>query len=462
MTQFQLREFQEPGYGQLVAQKRHLLLYRPGLGKTVVCTKAMYDLSCRKILIVCPKNAIKVWENHIRAWFDGLDVVTGKITDDTETSFHIWRWRRRSNNAEKRRALWRSIDTGAKVNIWITTYAGFVRDYDHFVHAYDCIILDEAKRIRDRRSLAFQHLQPICRAILERNGCIWPLTGTPGYIPDHFWTMFNLIEPKHFGSYWRFVEAFYVTIKGPFGNKELVAFKNQDSWFDLLRRKASIVTKKDVGHQETIRAAKYAELTDVQAQYLKEYEENMFAVIGDRIDIAQTSLVQTVKYRQLLCCPAIIDPNFGVGGAIQDLCEGFREGDHDPHCVIFVPFTESFGPFIRYLSECGYKDVQTLQGGLDPDEQERRITTWRQSRVPILVSISYAQAFSLEPAEECFFIGRSYDPDENEQAEERLNRLTTPYAVTAHYYLFEGTYDEQQFQILDMKSNTKRKVMPQK
>jgi SNF2 family DNA or RNA helicase len=274
--------------------------------------------------------------------------------------------------------------------------------------------------------------------------------------------MFNLIDPGKFGSYWRFVEAFYVTQKNHFGGKELLAFKNQDSWFDLLRRKASIVTKSDIGHTETIRAAKYAELTDVQAKYLQEYEENMFAVIDDRIDIAQTSLVQSVKYRQLLCCPAIIEPSFGVGGALEDLVEGFKEGDHDPHCVIFTPFTESFSHFRKYLAEAGYKDVQTLQGGMDPDEQERRITTWRQSRVPILVSISYAQAFSLEPAEECFFIGRSYDPDENEQAEERLNRLTTSYAVTAHYYLFEGTYDERQFQILDTKSRTKRKITPQK
>jgi SNF2 family DNA or RNA helicase len=453
---FELKPFQLPGYRQLVTNFRHLLLYRPGLGKTVVCVKAMYDLECRKVLIVCPKNAIKVWENHIKEWFDGLDVANGKVTDDTETSFHIWRWRKRSNNANLRRILWRSTDSTAKVNIWITTYAGFVADYEHFTLAYDCVILDEAKRIRNRRSLAFERLKPLC----ARSKYFWALTGTPGYKPEHFWTMFHLLDHKQYGSYWRFVEAFYVTISGPFGGRELIAFKNQESWFDLLRRKASILTKQEVGHQETIRAVKYAELTEVQEKYYKEYEENMFAVLDDRIDIAQTSLIQTVKYRQLLCCPAIIDPSFGVGGALQDLVEGFKEEEHSPYCVIFVPFTETFVHFKQYLKQAGYENVQTLSGGLDPDEQERRISTWRQSRVPILVSIDYAQAFSLEPAEECFFIGRSYDPDNNEQAEERLNRLTTKYAVTAHYYLFEGTYDEQQFQILDDKTRTKRKVLP--
>lgn len=452
---FKLEPFQVPAHRQLVTNFRHLLLMEPGLGKTVVCVKALYDLQSRCVLIVCPKNAIKVWENHIREWFDGLDVALGK-TPEEEVTFHIWRWRKRQHDAAKRQALWRSIDRDAKVNIYITTYGAFVRDQAQHIQAYDAIIIDEAKRLRGRRGKAFSYLQQIIKRVNPK--CVWPLTGTPGHEPKHYWTMFNLIAAKQYGSYWNFIEAFYVTIKGAFGQKEIVAFKNQDSWFDLLRRKTSIVTKKQIGHRETMRALKYAEFNDVQERYYKQYEEEMYADLEDGIDIVSTSLTQTLRYRQLLCCPAIIDPNWGVGGALTDLVESFKEGDHDPHCVIFVPFTAAFVHYLRYLSEHGYENVQTLQGGLDPDELDRRISTWRQSRVPIICSIMYAQAFSLEPASECFFIGREWDPDDNKQAEERLNRLTTKHAITAWYYTYEGTYDERQWEILDQKTRTQQKT----
>lgn len=459
---YQLRDFQEPGYKQLVTNFRHLLLFDPGLGKTPTCTKAMYDLGLRNILILCPKNAIRVWENHICEWFDGLDVATGKVTPETETVFHIWRWRKKQQDATQRQLLWRSKDQSAKVNIWICTYGAFVRDVDHFVHDYDLVILDEAKRIgRKRDGKTIKALQAICnptqKSKRKRVKCVWPLTGTPGHRPEHFWNMFHLIDPVTFSSYWRYMDAFYTSID-VFGRKEYVAFKNMDTWKDLLRRKTSRVTKAEIGHRETIRAVKYAELSKDQERLYKQYEEDMYAVLEDRIDIVSTSLTQTLRYRQLLVCPKIIDPSLDIGGALEDLVEAFKEEEHNPQCVIFTPFTDSFPHFTRYLEEQGYPGVQVLQGGLDPDEQMRRIDVWRKGRVPIICSIMYAQAFSLEPAQEAFFIGREWDPDDNKQAEERLNRLTTPHAVTAYYYLYEGTYDERQFQILDTKTRQGRTI----
>lgn len=458
MIDFELKEFQVPGYNNLVAQKRHLLLYAPGLGKTVVCTKAMYDAECLKILIVCPKNAIKVWENHIRSWFEGLDEALGKTTEETWTTFHIWRWRKKSNNPQKRKQLWRSLDKTAKVNIWITTYAGMIYDEADFIMPYDLVILDEAKRIRSRKAKAFKTLQKICKDVRY----VWPLTGTPGFKPEHFWTMFNLIAPKDFGSYWRFVGAFYVTLKNQWGGQELIAFKNRDSWFSLLRRKASILTKEDIGHTPTIRAIKYAELDGCQELYYQQYAEEMYAVIGDRVDITQTSLLQVLRFRQLLICPKIIDPSLSIGGALADLVETFKEDEADPQCVIFCPFTDAFPHFVQYLEQNGFAGVQTLQGGLDPDVQEQRINTWKANRVPILCSIGYAQAFSLEPAKEAYFIGYDWDPDNNIQAEERLNRLTTTYAVTCFYYVYEDTYDERQLEVVNTKQRQKNMIMPTK
>jgi SNF2 family DNA or RNA helicase len=452
---YELLPKQIPGYNNLVTAKRHLLFYEPGLGKTVVCTKALYDCRPRTVLIVCPKNAIKVWENHICEWFDGLDVANGKAPED-EISFSIWRARGKYNNAAKRKALWRQYNAASDINVYIITYGSFVKDFALLQERhFDCVILDEVRRIRNRKSKAFLELKPICKEAEY----VWPLTGTPGFKPEHYWTALHLCEPRYFGSYWNFVETFYVTQMSSWGSKELVAFKNQAAWQDILRRKTSQLTKKDIGHAETIRAAKYVELDECQRGLYKQYEEDMLAVLPDgRLDITSTSLTQVVRFRQLLICPKIIDPSLSVGGALVDLVESIKEEEASPQCVIFTPFTSAFPHFTKYLEEQGYPGVQVLQGGLDPDEQERRIQLWRKSRVPILCSIMYAQAFSLEPASEAYFIGREWVPDDNRQAEERLNRLTTPYAVTANYYIYEDTYDEKQMQILDTKTRQENMI----
>lgn len=442
---YQLKPFQEPGFNNLVTKFRHLLLYRMGLGKTVVTTKALWTVEARVVLILCPRNAIRVWEDHIKEWFDGLDIAAGKVTEETETSFHIWRWRKKYNNADARKKLWQSIDRGAKVNIYITTFDSFIRDHEHFNWKYDCLIIDEAKRIRSRKSKAFEHVKPIAWSAKY----VWLLTGTPGRLPQHFWTMFNLID-RTFSSYWKFVSAFMYTQKA-WGGMEVLGYKNEAVWHHTLARKATILTKKDVGHQETQRQMLWVEMDECQQALYKQMQEDMMIVGEGQILLAPTAMTQTLRYRQILVCPKILGDNYTVGAAFKDFVEGLKEGEINPHTVVFTPFTDAFPHFKEYLHGEGYRDVYTLSGGMDPDEIQERIDIWRKNKGIMLVSILFAQAFSLEPAEECYFMGREFNPEDNAQAEERLNRLTTTYPVNSYYYGYEDTYDTEQNLILDTK-----------
>ena len=458
MKEYKLKSWQEPGFNNLVTKFRHLLLYRMGLGKTVVTTKALYCVEARTVLILCPKNAIRVWEDHIKEWFDGLDIATGKVTEETETTFHIWRWRKKYNSADKRQQLWRSYDKEAKVNVYITTFASFIRDFEHFKFRYDCIIIDEAKRIRSRKSKAFLSLKPLARKATY----LWLLTGTPGRDPTHFWTMLHLLDPSYFSSYWKFVSAFMYTQKTSWGAMEVLGVKNDVAWKHLLSQKATILTKEDVGHTPTVRQYLWVEMDDCQEMLYQQMLEDMMIVTEGKILLASTSLSQVLRYRQLLVCPKILDPSFSIGAAFEDFVENLKEGDINPHTVVFTPFTDAFPHFRKYLHDNGYRDVYELKGGLDPDEMQRRIDEWRKYKGIMLCSIMYATAFSLEPAQECYFIGREWDPEDNAQAEERLNRLTTPYLVNAYYYAYENTYDIEQNSILDTKQRQINYVMPTK
>ena len=441
MKEYKLKPKQVPGYTKLVTQLRHLLLYRMGTGKTVVWVKAMYDCQCRRVLILCPKNAITVHENHIREWFQGLDDDAGK-----DTWFAIHRYRGKYNNTDKRRAALQLYDPTCQVNVYIMTYAAFVQDHMFIKFKPDCIVLDEAKRIRNRKSQAFKALVPLARDVKY----IWPGTGTPGQIPWHFWTMFHLIDPKYFSSFWKFANAFHYTQKNPFGGTEILGIKNKDEWYRLLDSKTSQLTKKDMGHQETVRQVLHIEMDDDQRRLYAEIDEHMIAFSGENLIVAQTSMTKVLRLRQLLCCPKILDPNLSIGAAFADYVETI-ENDTDPHTVVFTPFTASMPHFKQYFNEHGFDNVFFLHGGVGADELDDIIAEWKRTRGQLICSILYATAFSLEPASECFFPGYEWDPDDNEQAEERLNRLTTDYQVNSYYYAYEGTYTKQHLEILDAK-----------
>jgi SNF2 family DNA or RNA helicase len=435
-----LKNFQAVTHTKLVRDKAHLVLFRMGLGKTPTTTKAMHTTRQEYVLILCPKNAIRVWEDHIKEWFAGLDKRSG-----ISTPYFINRWRGKYNNTQKRHAQWQ-IRVPNAMNIFIMTYAGYVSDIDVLPQHFHVIINDEAKRIRNRKSKAFLYLKKMVKA----GTYYWPMTGTPGKLPADLFTMLHLCDPKYFSSYWKFVNAFHYTIKNQWSGTEILGVKNADAWYQTLNRKASIVTKdmvKDqIGASTKHRQKLYVEMDDCQEKLYNELITEMMSETpnGDLI-LASTSLVRTLRLRQTLVCPKILSSSLSYGAAIEDLVVTLQ--DTDPHVVIFTPFTEAIPHFKERLAQAGYRAFG-IQGGMSPDELVQTIEAYRKCRGIAICSIRYATAFSLEPAADAFFIGYEWDPDDNDQAEDRLQRMTTTYPINAWYYTHEHTYEEEQLQHL--------------
>ena len=449
---YELKVEQVPAHEALVSRKRHFLRAYMGTGKTVIGTKAAYDVGAKRILIICPSNAIRTWEDHICDWYDGLDAKHGK-----DTSFNIHRWRKKYNNRDQRRKLLGHVDRNSDVNVWIMTAGGFLQDYDILTHKFDLIIIDEAKRVGlyNRKSKLFERLKPFARDAEY----FWPMSGSPGRTPDLFWTIFHLFEPKVFASYHRFVNTYCYTQPAHWGGIEILGLKNEEGWYQLLDRKTTALTKKDLGHRETVRSPLYVELDKCQEEHYASMSKDMLTMTEDgNLIIAQTSMTQSLRLRQLLACPRILDPSFSMGGAFDDFVETIKESN--PHTVLFTPFVEAIDHFANALKHLGYATFKfSGQEGLSPDGLTSRISDWRRSKGIAICSIKYATSFSFEPASECYFIGYEWDPDDNAQAEERINRLTTPYQCNAYYYLYSGTYDESQMGTVNIKQKQANKTL---
>jgi SNF2 family DNA or RNA helicase len=446
---FQLTDFQAKSEHRMLQELKHFLLYQMGLGKTVVGTSALYKTRCENVLILCPKNAIRVWEDHIRLWFGGLDAVSGGNTD-----FALHRWRKKQHDAIERRKIWRQRVPNC-MNVYIMTYATYIIDFDTIADiTYHVIINDEAKRIRNKKSKAFlclKHHAKHCKYY-------WPMTGTPGRLPKDFWTMFHLSSPKYYSSYWKFVGAFHWVQKNEWGRQEILGVRNEEQWYRTLNQKASIVTKAMVGHRDVQRQRLFVELDECQQKHYQELAADMMTETPDgQLIIAGTSLERTLRFRQLLVCPKILNPSLSYGSALDDLVETLQ--DTDGHVVIFTPFVQAF-PYIKErLTAGGFPNTVELDGSVGPDELVSRVQRFRTARATCICSILYATSFSLEPADRCFFLGYEWNPEDNQQAEERLNRLTTTQLINAYYYAYEDTYDDNLSDIVCIKQQQINKTM---
>lgn len=446
-----LRPYQRASVDRMVNDKVHFLFYKMGLGKTPTTITAAYEAGCKSILILCPKNALRTWEDHFKQMYPDLDQTHGNRT----THFSIHRVRKKSITATERRTIW-NTRVSESVNVYIFTYNAFVRDLPFMKVVFDAVILDECKRIRNRKSEAFKALKGPCK----RATYFWPMTGTPGKMPIDVWTLFHLFSPKLFGSFWKFAETFQYVQNNGFNGKEIFGLKNPDSWYRLLRSRASLVTKEmvrdQIGAGEKIRQILTIEMDECQAAIYKQFDESMLAFTGDQLILLPNTLSRIMRFRQLLVCPKILDPSLSYGAALEDLVETLE--DIDPHVVIFTPFTAAI-PFIKErLRQAGHQHIIRLQGGITPDEQMDRIQYFKDSKGIAICSIKYAESFPLEPAQAAFFLGYEFEVDANEQAEDRLVRFTTEHLVNIYYYAYQDTYDDRMIEIVtikdDQRSNT--------
>lgn len=477
-----LRPFQERGVTKIVnVGKGCMLLWvGMGLGKSPIAARVASILACRRIVIAVRDSGIKVWSQEgtnpeiftgldwLKYYFHPLPVIVHRMdkyqpseredwwniqTPDTEV--HVWVVvyntlgldMAQVNREQKRKAKKKQPDKAPRV----------LRKLLHSRFKADLIICDECKRISNTDTAGYLG---VYRLRYDHNvPYILMLSGTPGDRgPQSFFAYWQLIDRKKFSSYWAYVEHFH-TIDVNYWGGRLIVEQRQDTlaeWNRLLDRYAYVVDEHDPEIQSERpplqRDKLYCEMMPDQQNLYNDIRKYMMSLVGDDVIVAQNSMVQFLRLRQALICPQILSPELSVGGAIRQFCDLLEDANaEERHTVIFTPFTRAFGPFTAYLKERGFPNVFHLQGGISANAQQERIDAWRGTKGVMLNSIQYAEAYSLEPATKCYFIGIEYSPDANAQAEKRLQRLTTKVPITANYFTYGTKVDERMVDIIAIK-----------
>lgn len=471
----QLKGFQERIVEKAINQgKGRILLWVPmGRGKTPISCSIASRLSCRRIVVLCKDSGVPVWTRKTtdpekllgRDWlekFSGLKVVVHNLD---------------GLNQYERKAQWELQTSKDEIHVWVCVYNTFAKDMGctsedvkrkakkqgiqetppprliPFRGRWDLLICDECKRISNRRSAAAIAVDKF----LYGNAIPYylPMSGTPGDKgPSSFFAYFKGINKKVFSSYWGFVEHFYTTAPGPFGELEIIERRNDTlaEWERVLNKYCCYVSDEESseGLPPISREKVYARMDDEQAAMFKDMQKHMVYAGANDIVVAQNPMVRLLRLRQILVCPQILGSSFPVGGAIRTVAD-IMEESNDTHQTIFTPFLDAFRPFTDYLTNRGIGPIYHLHGGIKPDEQFRRLDAYRKTGGIALCTVKYAEAFSLEPAAKAWFVGYEYTPDENDQAERRLLRITTTYPIWCGYLTYGTPVDERMTDIVAIK-----------
>jgi SNF2 family DNA or RNA helicase len=415
-----LLPYQREGVLALLERKALLLADSMGLGKTIQAIAALRILvhqgQVASTLIVCPASLMIQWRRELARWAPDLKVVP--ISGGPSARGHLWQ-----------------VPAHIKLIGYETLRADVMdlRDSPALQKPWDVVILDEASRIKNRRSAVSIACKRLPR---ERR---WALTGTPleNSLEDVASLLdFLLLDPDS-------------PPPQPLGITELKAqlFANQ-----LRRRKEDVLPQLPPKRINDV----VIELPARQREaYDRAEQEGIVQLTQAAGSVTIVHVLELISRLKQLCN---YDPASGESGKLADMRERMRtlvaEGQR---ALIFSQFTdELFG--IRRIAEVLREfEPLTFTGSMSlrmRAEIVERFLAHPQHKALLLSLRAGAQGLNLQKASYVFHFDRWWNPAIEEQADARVHRLGQTYPVTIYRYICANTIEDR----IDAKLREKRKM----
>jgi hypothetical protein len=185
-------------------------------------------------------------------------------------------------------------------------------------------------------------------------------------------------------------------------------------------------------------------------------DKDMVAELNESVVVTPNSLAKLTRLLQFSVCPKILDSSIKEYGPLIDYI--VEQISDDPHTIVYCPYAEAL-PIIRQaLIDDGYpeENIFTLQGGDNEDDIDRVEAAWKTTRGVLLCTITFAQSFRVDTSETAYFLGFSWDPNDNVQAEGRLEALNSnrPSQALCRYLIAKDTVWNDVEDVIDGKYHT--------
>lgn len=412
-----------------------------GLGKTVTSISAViqkhYEESVEPptVLVICPNSITENWAEELEF---------GPCKPDG-TYFENWAaqpWLIINGKTKKKRE--QQLEEAKKGGKWVIVNWEKLRIMPELAKIkWDAVLADEAHRAKNRKSKQTAALWALKKVPIK-----FALTGTPiQNEPSELWPLLKWLYPTVYTSYWAFFDLYVDYYEGQFGrvitgvkHPEGLRFELADK---LIRRLKGSRTPGKYRDYFPVR------MDTQQKKMYDEAEKEMWLNIikdaegGDTgaIDLVanpdklflSNGAARTTRLRQILSTPALLGSTAGsakLDAAVDIISDA-------PATKQFVVFTEFKGTVAALCERLEKKKIPCA--GLTGDTPVSRTKATPedvftrqelvhrfqegQTRVLVMTRAAGGVGLTLTAASTCIFIERDWVPANNEQAEDRLNRI---------------------------------------
>lgn len=429
-----LFDYQREGAQYLIDHRRALLADEMGLGKTVQAISACQARQARPVLIVCPNTLKWTWAREIQKW---SPTSTFQIVD---------------GDPQARQAQLRADVDYVIVNFELLrqkpnkTWSDDVLTLQK--RAWDTVIVDEAHRVKNRKARVTQ----ATKIITKQPQHVYLLTGTPILNRvDELWSLLNILYPKLFSSYWKFVEKFCHVSQNTWGYQ--VGGLKESMRSDLHQVLASVYLRrlkrdvlKDLPEMLPIKRI-WVQLSGTQRQVYENMAKEMYTTLtsGETVStavvIAQITRLKQITIDENLMIAEKVTP---LQGAKVDALFDFLETCEDEKVVIFSQFSRVLD---RLELVCQQKDLsyEKLTGDVTGKDRENAVQRFQSDpdcRLFLCGMKSGGVGITLTASHIAVFLDKFWSPATNWQAQERLDRIGQTEKVTIIEFLAAETVEE--------------------
>lgn len=346
---------------------------------------------------------------------------------------------------------------------------------------WGAIIADESDRMLIRKGGVGTQTRNGMELLRTReNGLTIALSGTPMRgKPHQLWGTLNWLRPKEYSSYWSWVQTYYETEKGAYGGMTIGRLRDDReealyrSLSTVMLRRTKAEVAKDMPPKTYVGTGSAVGLPDMHGIFLemeptqqKAYQQmmersvaeleggdlNAIGILAEMTRMKQFAITSGAMLRDEFI-PVLPSNKFNY--VLQWMEENGYPEDPQGKLVVVSQFTSVLNLFNDALNEAYAKSKAWRQfgsamltgqvTGLARAEAITRFNGEVGSPTPhalFLNTKAGGVAITLDTADDMMLLDETWIPDDQEQVEDRIHRVSRPRPVFYHYLRSVGSIDE--------------------
>jgi SNF2 family DNA or RNA helicase len=299
------------------------------------------------------------------------------------------------------------------------------------------------------------------------------LSGTPiGGKTRKLWGVLNYLEPKEFSSEWRWIDQWLdkstnragYTEVGDLREDRVQEFYKTHAQYMVRRTKEE--ARKDIGHK--VINDIWCHMGPKQAAQYKKFAADAEVRIEEEMLSATSILAEYTRLRQFAVAEQTMQGDTPY--PTQNSCKldmlkqilsdhgitGDAEAEGQERVVVFSQFSKVIDMVTRALCEAGIA-AEALTGDTKQADRTRLVRAFEGGELQVLAMTTTAggTAITLNSSTAVVFLDETFNPDDQEQAEDR-NRNNT---AVIYYLRTRGTIEEHVLNINTDKKNINKAIL---